>query len=109
MKREYAENIKNQLRGLRCYGELSMKKLYELGQDIVTIISYVEKSQPKDAVNLQGSNMQFVETNGILEVWLAKPKKKEMVSVFSEAKSDFESILDDYIERGDLYNLWKQV
>lgn len=107
MTKDYADSIKKQLKDLRCYGELSMKKLYELGQKVVEVISYIEKLQPKDAVNLQGSNMQFVETNGILEVWLAKPKKKEMVSVFSEAKSDFESILDDYIERGNEYNLWK--
>ena len=107
MNKEYAENINRQLNSLRCYGEESMKKLLQLGEEIGKVFSFIEKEQPKDAIKLQGSNMQFVESNGKLEVWIAKPKRREMDEIFSEVKSDFISVLGDYIDRGDTYNLWK--
>jgi len=107
MTKEYAENIKGQLISLRCYGPKSMESLLQLGGKIVEVFTFIDKEQPKDAVKLQGADMQFVESNGILEVWIANQKKREMDSTFREVKSDFISILDDYIDRGNNYNLWK--
>jgi hypothetical protein len=109
MTKNYVNRLKNSLTNLDCYGEGSMDKLYSFGSDVVAVFSFVESKQPKDAIKLQGSNMQFVESNGKLEVWLKHKKKSEMREIFREVKADFIDVLDDYIDRGDAYDVWEDV
>lgn len=109
MNKEYVLGIKKGLQHIECYKEESLSKLMDYVYEIQDVFHYLADKKTTESSNLYGSSMQFVESKGKLEVWINKPKKGTMLSLFKESKSDFLSILEDCIKVGNTYNLWENV
>ena len=107
MTKDYVLKFRRTLVNHECYGEKDLEKLLSSTGEIKQIISILEDKKPADAYSLQNSYGQLLESEGYLQTWVRKPKKGTMRSTFIEYKRDFISVLDDYIELGDKYNLWE--
>lgn len=109
MKREDAIKIKQKLNALECYDEDDMRKLMEYENEIELVIHHLSARDLPEASSMQNVQLQLVESKAKLQSWLKKQKKSTMRDNFREYKADFINVLQDYIDRGDTYNLWENL
>jgi len=107
MKQEEGYYLKARLSNFQCYNERSMQELASFADQIRSVIRYINSKTPPDMLPLQLSEEQLVESELHLQSWINHPTKRSMSANFKEYKSDFLSILEDYLRRGDEHNLWE--
>ena len=105
MTKQNVNNLRIEIESLVFDGKKSKELLLGYEFKIKSVINYINQTEPQGLNSLYNSAGQLYES----AVGLSTGGKESMSPDFRECKRDFLSVLDDYITRGNEYNLWENV